>query len=102
MVSQRLSRTSASTSYFLQSMLRVTRRVLIRAPVANGGAALGLAGAAGVAVWTNVEAKPAPVATPTATAPALVLIRKSRRVSVERSLVFLPESHLVSSGDWGW
>src|SRR3989338_2600408 len=83
-------------SYFLRSMSSVTRRAF-RGTAADGRAAC--AGAAGRCVW--LAAKPAPVRTPTATAPALLRTRKSRREIAGRGSCGLPDSFSISSEDLG-
>src|SRR3990172_9563328 len=77
-------------------MSSATRRAF-RGTAAEARAAC--AGAAGRCVW--LAAKPAPVRTPTATAPALLRTRKSRREIAGRGCCGLPDSGSLSSEDLG-
>src|SRR3990172_1886779 len=78
-------------------MSSVTRRVV--SPAGTTAAAAARAGA----VWASASpaAKPAPLSTPTATAPALLRIRKSRRVSCGRAFSGAPVSAALVSVELG-
>src|SRR3989304_5913927 len=77
-------------------MSSVTRRVVSPAGTTAAAARAG-------DVWASASpaAKPAPLSTPTATAPALLRIRKSRRVSCGRAFSGAPVSAALVSVELG-